>query len=214
MKYYHWDTWKCSWPLDSKLTFRSGSNPVWNGYFSPSTQWDPFLTQKEVSRTRCSELLHSKINIVFLLYQHINELNQSEVNWCLTHWERALKPSVLCWKLHLNIDENTKLQHALGWKQDRRRRTREMLFLMSRVDASEQSSLDCNLSAGSRCSLSVWSGCERTPALFSKALSKSPLIHHCTEEQHAARAPLRRSSTRPRHWQTRCVRVRNLGHKI
>lgn len=38
------------------------------------------LTRMEVSRTRCSELLHSKINIVFLLYQHINELNQSEVN--------------------------------------------------------------------------------------------------------------------------------------
>lgn len=80
-----------------------------------------------------------------------------------------------------------------------------MLFLMSLVGSSERSSLDCNLSLGSCCSLSVWSGCERTLALFSKALSKSPLIHHCTEEQHAARTPLRHSTTRTRHRQTRCV---------
>jgi len=111
--------------------------------------------------------------------------------------------------LNLNTDENTQLQITQRWKQktdvDIRQRAGELLFLMSLTGCSERSSLDCNLSAGSCCSLGVWSGCERTPALFSKALSKSTLIHHCTEEQHAARTPLRHSTTRTRRRQTRCV---------
>lgn len=122
----HWDKWRCSWPLDSELTFMSGLNPLWNGHFSPSSQWNPFLTQKEVSRTLYSELLHSRINIVFLLYQHINELNQSEVNWCLKHSERVLKPGVLHWKLHLKHRwKHTTSNHTAMKTEDRRRHTRE-----------------------------------------------------------------------------------------